>query len=232
MYLDDLAGKRFLITSGPTRCYIDAVRFISNKSTGNLGAIVATEALKRGASITFIYGVGSTIPDVTLLDKVDMRRINLIEIETIDDLLTIIQIKLRERLFDVIIHAMAVVDYSPEAYIDGKIASNKEKLQVTFSRTPKVIKLIRNQWPNAFLAGFKLEVNLTKDELIERAHISMLECGSDIIVANNINEILEEKHKAYIINLHKEIESVCETKQEVSKNLIDIISKRLEHTKK
>ncbi|MBE7445859.1 MAG: hypothetical protein HS132_11650 [Planctomycetia bacterium] len=80
-----------MITSGPTRGYIDDVRYISNTSTGRLGAMIAVELLKSGACVTFIYGIGSSIPDIALLDKDCALRLMLIEVETIDDLVTTIR---------------------------------------------------------------------------------------------------------------------------------------------
>lgn len=225
--MGNLEGIRVLITSGPTRGYIDAVRYISNKSTGKLGAVIATEFLKSGATVTFIYGTGSSLPDAALLKKENASRLALIETETIDDLLTTIQEKLNDKSFDVIIHAMAVIDYTPEKYSNSKIPSNKDKLVVTLVRTPKIIKLIRHLWPHAFLIGFKLEVGLSRNALIERAHASLAENGADLVVANNQDEITGEKHRAYLINSRKEVELRCETRQEISKNLVYIISKHV-----
>jgi len=216
-----------MVTSGPTRGYIDAVRYISNKSTGNLGATIATEALKRDACVTFVYGTGSSAPNTTLLGKDRTSRLTLIEIETIDDLLITIQEKLKGKSFDAIIHAMAVLDYSPEKQSEGKIASIKDTLTITLLKTPKVIKQIRVLWPHAFLIGFKLEVGLSRDELVERAYASIIESGSDLVVANNQDEIARDKHCAFVINSHKKVESRCETKHDIAKNLADIISRQL-----
>lgn len=223
----NLEGVSILITSGPTRGYIDAVRYISNKSTGRLGAVIATEFLKSGASVTFTHGTGSSLPDTSLLEKGNVSRLTLIETETIDDLLTTIQEKLKNKPFDVIIHAMAVLDYTPEKYSNGKIHSNKDKLVVTFVRTPKIIKLIRRSWPHAFLIAFKLEVGLSRDALIERAYASLVENGADLVIANNQDEITGEKHRAYLINPRKEVELRCETRQEIAKHLVDIISEHV-----
>lgn len=213
-----------MITSGPTRGYIDAVRYMSNKSTGTLGATIAIEALKRDACVTFVYGTGSSTPDITLLGKDYARRLTLIEIETIDDLLLTIQEKLKGKSFDAIAHAMAVLDYSPEKQSEGKIASMKDTLTITLRKTPKVIKQIRTLWPHAFLIGFKLEVGLSGDELIEKAYASLRENGADLIVANNQDEIARDKHRAYVINSHKKVESRCESKHDIAKKLADIIS--------
>jgi len=223
--MGNLESKNILITSGPTRGYIDAVRYISNKSTGKLGAAIAIEALKRNACVTFVYGTGSSTPDITLLGKDYACRLTLIEIETIDDLLLTIQEKLKGVSFDAIIHAMAVLDYAPEKQREGKIASIKDTLPITLRKTPKVIKQIRTLWPHAFLIGFKLEVGLSRDELVGRAYASMIESGADLVVANNQNEIDRDKHRAYLINSHKEVESRCETRQDIAGELMDLIAK-------
>ena len=80
-------------------------------------------------------------------------------------------------------------------------------------------------WPHAFLIGFKLEVGLSRDELVERAYASVIESGADLVVANNQNEIVGDKHRAYLINSHKEVELGCETKQDIASNLMDLIAK-------
>ena len=224
--MGSLEGGHIMITSGPTRGYIDAVRYISNKSTGKLGATIANEFLRQGAFVTFVYGSDSVIPDITLLDKDCARRLTLIEIETVDDLLSVIQEKLKDKSFDAIVHAMAVLDYTPEKHSNGKIPSKKDKLVVTFVRTPKVITLIRKVWPHAFLIGFKLEVGLSREELIERAYASLIENGADLVVANNQDEIVGDKHQAYLINSQKKVASRCETKQDIAKKLANILSKQ------
>ncbi len=227
--VENLEGKHIMITSGPMRGYIDAVRYISNRSTGRLGTLIAYEFLRRNAYVTFIRGAGSIAPDTTVLDKDCAKRLNLIEVETIDDLLATVQEKLKAKPFDVIVHSMAVLDYIPEKLDDGKIASNRDKLTITFTRTPKIIKLIRTLWPQAFFISFKLEVGLSRDELIERAYTSLEENGADLVVANNQNEILGDEHRAYFINSQKQVESRCETKQDISKHLADIVSRHLRY---
>ncbi len=223
--MGNLENKNIMITSGPTRGYIDAVRYMSNKSTGRLGTAIAIEALKREAFVTFVYGTGSSAPDIALLGKDYAHRLTLIEIETIDDLLATIQEKLKGKSFDAIAHAMAVLDYAPEKQSEGKITSIQDTLTITLRKTPKVIKQIRTLWPDAFLIGFKLEVDLSRDELVGRAYASMIESGADLVVANNQNEIDRDKHRAYLINSHKEVESRCETKQDIAGDLMNLIAK-------
>lgn len=221
--MGSLEGVHVMVTSGPTRGYIDDVRYMSNTSTGKLGTLIATALLKNGACVTFIYGMGSSIPDITVLEKDCARRLTLLEIETTDDLLTTIQEKLKDTTFNAIIHAMAVLDYTPESRRKGKIPSDNEKLVVTFVKTPKVIKVIRKLWPHAFFISFKLERGMPRDVLIERAYASLVENGADFVVANNQDEIIGDKHTAYVINVHKKIEYRCETKQDIAENLVEIL---------
>ena len=223
--MGSLEGKNILITSGPMRGYIDAVRYICNTSTGRLGAAVAAEALSRGASVTFVYGAGSKTPDVSSPETGHAGKLSLVEIETPDNLMAAIQEKLEGACFDAIIHAMAVLDYVPEKRHEGKIASGMDSLQVTFVKTPKVIQFIRKLWPNAFLVSFKLETGLRQDELIERAFASLQGNGADLVVANNLDEISGGGHRAYLINAQKRIEARCDTRQDIANRLMDIIAR-------
>ncbi|MCF6159273.1 MAG: hypothetical protein E3K32_12075 [wastewater metagenome] len=225
--MKSLEGKSILITSGPMRGYIDAVRYISNKSTGKLGAAIAVEALERGASVTFIYGTGSVTPHVVPADAECLSRLTLIEIETLDDLLTTLRERRKATSFDAIVHAMAVLDYIPESLGIGKISSRKDGLTVPFVRAPKIIKVIRTLWPHALLIGFKLEVGLSKDELVNRAYASLIDNSADFVVANDQDQIAADTHRAYLVNTDKKIEFECGTKQGISKNLVDVIVSRL-----
>ncbi|GAH24748.1 unnamed protein product [marine sediment metagenome] len=76
---------KILITSGPTRGPIDAMRYITNKSTGRLGTEIAKEALNQGARVTFIYGKGSIVPDIKDVGENLYLNLKLIEIITVSD---------------------------------------------------------------------------------------------------------------------------------------------------
>ncbi len=225
MPMGSLEGKNILITSGPMRGYIDAVRYISNTSTGRLGAAVAAEALSRGAAVTFVYGTGSKTPDAPSPDMGHTGKLSLVEIETLEDLMAAIQERLKGARFDAIIHAMAILDYAPDKRYEGKIASGMDSLQVTFLKTPKVIKLIRTLWPHAFLVSFKLETGLRQDELVERAYASLQGNSADLVVANNLDEISGDSHHACLVNAQKRIEARCDTRQDIADCLMDIIAR-------
>jgi phosphopantothenoylcysteine synthetase/decarboxylase len=148
-------------------------------------------------------------------------------VEIIDDLLTVILDRLRASSFDAVIHAMAVLDYMPGRLSKGKIPSNKDKLTLTLTKTPKIIGIMREVWPETFFVSFKLEAGLSVDELIKRAYTSLKKNDVNLVVANDQNEIAGGKHRAYLIDSQKNVVSVCETKRDIAHNLMDVVSGHL-----
>ncbi len=215
-----LSGKRVLVTSGPTRAPIDAVRYITNKSSGRLGALIAEEALREGAEVTYIYGQGSVLPQVA-----ESASLRLVEVETVPDLMEKIREELEEANYQAIIHAMAVLDYVPQAPEGEKVPSGREEWQIRLVRTPKVIKMIRDLNPRAFLVGFKLEVGSTEGELIGIAHRSLLANKADLVVANDLLQIERGSHVGYLVNPEGEVVARAEGKEEIARRLIEIIIK-------
>jgi phosphopantothenoylcysteine synthetase/decarboxylase len=226
--LEDLAGKRLLITSGPTRGPLDAVRYITNKSTGRLGVLLATEALSRGADVTFIYGKGSLTPNSDALGADAAGRLRVIEIETVDDLVEIMNAELAAAQFDAVIHSMAVLDYIPETFLEEKTPSGQDEWLVKLVRTPKVIKIIRELQPSTVLVGFKLEVDKSRQELVEAAFRSLTTNGADLVLANDLRQVEQGRHVGYLVNRAGDVEAVAEGKEEIARLLLDAVAQRLE----
>jgi phosphopantothenoylcysteine synthetase/decarboxylase len=226
--LEDLAGKRLLITSGPTRGPLDAVRYITNKSTGRLGVLLATEALSRGADVTFIYGKGSLTPNSDALGADAAGRLRVIEIETVDDLVEIMNAELAAAQFDAVIHSMAVLDYIPETFLEEKTPSGQDEWLVKLVRTPKVIKIIRELQPSTVLVGFKLEVDKSRQELVEAAFRSLTTNGADLVLANDLRQVEQGRHVGYLVNRAGDVEAVAEGKEEIARLLLDVVAQRLE----
>lgn len=224
--MSDLTNKNILITSGPTRSYLDAVRYISNRSTGMLGSKIAIEALRHGAIVTLIYGKGSIIPDIKDMDETAKSSLTLICIETNEELVNILENRLKNINFDIVIHAMAVLDYLPEKITKGKRPSTSNEWEIRFIKAAKVIKLIKKIWPDSFLVGFKLEVDKKKDELINNAYSFLRDNKADLVVANDLKEIRDGNHKAYIINKDGITLATYNTKDQIASGLISILSQQ------
>ncbi len=222
-----LKKKNVLITAGSTRGYLDAVRYITNTSTGRLGSEIAFEAMGRGAVVTYIYGADSLFPVIHGRSDLKASQLKLIEIETNNDLMKVLQEKLKNRKFDVIIHAMAVADYVPTRAKQSKTSSQKKEWLVKLVKTPKVINTIRDSWPEALLVGFKLEVNRTKDEIIRIARRFLAKSKSNLIVANDYKYISRNRHIAYMVTGDRKIPKPLKGKKAIARNIISYLEKIL-----
>lgn len=155
---------RVLVTSGPTRAYVDRIRYFSNTSSGALGSLIVESLVKRDIPVVHLYGTGSDVPDVSggnLLES--------LKITTVDDLIDAVKKIAADGDITAVVHAMAVLDYVPESLLDTKKESGEEHWDIRLIRTPKVIELIRRLMPDAYCIGFKLEAGIGEKRLIEKA---------------------------------------------------------------
>ena len=222
----------FLITSGGTSEAIDRVRSITNHSTGSLGKIIAETALAKGHQVTLI-----TTP--TALKPHPHPQLKLLVINHVEDLLTQMQKEVPHH--QVLIHAMAVSDYSP-VYMTGldevekapdlqrflqqknqetKISS-KEEYQVLFlKKNPKIISLVKEWNPTIQLIGFKLLVAVSSEELIQVARESLVKNHASMIVANDLTKIQDGHHQAYLVTDDQVLEA--STKTEIADTILSYI---------
>lgn len=203
------------------------MRYITNKSTGRLGVILAREALSRGARVTFIYGKGSLVPEADELGPDLSSRLKLVEIETVPELLEVMRGELEGEQYDAVLHSMAVLDYVPERCVEEKTRSGQDEWWIKLVRTPKVIKVIKELQPRTVLVGFKLEVNRSKEELIQIAHQSLLANRANLVLANDLQQIEQGRHVGYIVNPAGEVEGVVEGKEAIAAKLLDAVAERM-----
>ena len=219
-----------LITSGGTSEAIDSVRSITNHSTGSLGKILTEIALAKGHQVTLI-----TTP--TALKPQPHPQLKLLVINNVKDLLTQMQKEVPHH--QVLIHAMAVSDYSP-VYMTGldevekapdlhgflqqknqetKISS-KEEYQVLFlKKNPKIISLVKEWNPAIQLIGFKLLVDVSSEELIQVARESLVKNHASMIVANDLTKIQNGQHQAYLVTDDHVLEA--STKTEIAEAILN-----------
>lgn len=202
---------KILITSGGTTEKIDSVRGITNHATGTLGKYIAETFLEKGYHVTLVTTKEAVKPKDHPLLTVQI-------ITNVDSLLSTLEPLVKTH--DVFIHSMAVSDYTPVYMTDlneveqaehvsdllnrqnteSKISS-KEDYQVLFmKKTPKVISLVKTWNPDICLIGFKLLVNVSKDELFAVARESLQKNKARYILANDLTEIKGDKHHAYLLD--------------------------------
>jgi phosphopantothenoylcysteine decarboxylase/phosphopantothenate--cysteine ligase len=173
-----LKGKKILVSAGGTYEKIDAVRGITNRSSGKMGLEIAREAFIQGADVTMITGkMDVTIPKI----------IENISVESTEQMGEELKILLPK--YDVFISAAAVSDFTVKKSLNNtsdKISSG-EDLTLQLKPLPKILNTVKLINPNIFLVGFKAEYNVSEEELISLAHERIKTSGADFIVANDVS---------------------------------------------
>lgn len=219
-----LRNKKILITAGPTRAPLDAVRFITNKGTGATGARIAEEAISRGARVTYVYGRPSQIPVVRGPVHDHLR---LIAIETVDDVIRVFKSEI-PRGYDAVIQNMSVLDFQPDVVRTEKTASAVEEWTIRLVPTPKVIGLVKDLAPETFLVGFKLEVGKEPEELRRIALQFLKKNRCDLVVANDLRQIEGGEHTGYFVTPDGRVAKVAVGKDAIARSLIDYLDAHLE----
>lgn len=175
----DFAGKRVLVSAGPTYEKIDPVRFIGNFSTGKMGVAIANELVQRGAEVKLVLGPVSTEILKSISSNIDVFPVQ-----------SAAEMKEEcDRLFaqsDVAVMSAAVADYTPADVSLHKIKKAGDELAVTLKRTSDILGgLGAVKQENQILVGFALE---TENE-DENAATKMKAKNLDMIVLNSLNDV-------------------------------------------
>lgn len=169
-----------LVTMGPTQEPLDAMRLISNRSTGELGTLLALRLVAAGHQVIALRGSGSTADDSQLLKA--CKRI--IPFTTTTDLQQALQELSKKENVGAIFHAAAVCDfYLPNAG-KGKIPTKEGTLTLTLEPTIKLLPLLRDWFPGAMITGWKFEASGNRDSAIEAAAAQIKNCRTDASVVN------------------------------------------------
>jgi phosphopantothenoylcysteine decarboxylase/phosphopantothenate--cysteine ligase len=168
-----LEGVKVLVTAGPTLEDIDAVRFISNRSSGKMGYAVAQEAVNRGAQVFLVSGpTFLQTPPGALLVKVRSAA------EMADAVFN------RFADSDVVVMAAAVSDFTPIQQTPYKIKKEEAELVIRMKQTADILKTLGERKTRQLLVGFAAE----SDEVVETARKKLREKHLDLIVANDISQ--------------------------------------------
>ena len=171
-YDKDMAGKKVLVTAGPTTEAIDPVRFISNHSTGKMGYAIAKCAMERGAEVTLITGK-TAIPAPPF--------VKIIPVVSANDMFEAVKDHFGDA--DFIIKAAAVADYTPKTVAADKLKKSENDMNIPLVRTTDILKYLgEHKKQGQIICGFAME---TKD-LLENASKKLESKNADMIVANNL----------------------------------------------
>ena len=210
---DFLAGRKFVITGGPTREALDPVRFISNHSSGKMAYALAAEAVSAGAKVILISGpVNLPTPD----------RVTRIDVESADEMLeaTLAQIEAA----DVFIGVAAVADYRPKISALEKIKKSTEEIQLTLVKNPDIIREVARLNPRPVVVGFAAETN----DILENARQKLQKKNLDLLFANNATETFNsESISVTAISPTGEMEIPTANKNVVARRILQLIAETL-----
>ena len=168
----DLAGRRIMISAGPTIEAIDPVRYITNRSSGKMGYAIAKRAVARGAQVTLVSGKTDL--------EVPEGLAKFISIESADDLYENLVGEFDSN--DVVIQSAAVADYKPKSYSDKKIKKKDSDLRIDLCRNKDIAQELGKIKGNKVLVGFAAETN----DVLENAAKKIKKKNLDLIVANDL----------------------------------------------
>ena len=211
----DLAGRKIVITAGPTYEKIDPVRFIGNYSSGKMGYALAEACASRGAEVVLVSGpvtLQTVHPNIHRIDVENAAEMHRATADAFKDA-------------DAGILCAAVADFTPEQVADQKIKRGKDDLVLRLKPTCDIAaSLGKEKRPDQLLVGFALE---TCDE-VSHAQDKLARKNFDFIVLNSLNDkgagFRCDTNKITIIDRAEAVSYPLKRKQEVAEDIVDKLS--------
>jgi len=166
-----LAGRKVLVTAGPTREALDPVRYLTNRSSGKMGYAVARAALEAGAEVVLVSGP---------VDQPPPPGARVIRVETAAQMRAAVQGELAAT--DVFIAAAAVADYRPAQVAERKIKKQADEMQLELLRNPDILAEVAAAEPRPFVVGFAAETDNVEANARKKLEGKRL----DMIAANRV----------------------------------------------
>lgn len=168
----DLAGKKLLVTAGPTQEAIDPVRCLTNHSSGKMGYAIAKMAMLRGAEVTLVSGPTAIEPPLF---------VKVVSVTSARDMFEAVTGLSDEQ--DIIIKAAAVADYRPKQVSEDKVKKKDDQASIELERTGDILKYLgQHKKQGQFLCGFSME---TRD-MLRNSRAKLEKKNLDMVAANNL----------------------------------------------
>lgn len=168
----DLAGKKLLVTAGPTQEAIDPVRCLTNHSSGKMGYAIAKMAMLRGAEVTLVSGPTAIEPPLF---------VKVVPVTSARDMFEAVTGLSDEQ--DIIIKAAAVADYRPKQVSEDKVKKKDNQASIELERTDDILKYLgQHKKQGQFLCGFSME---TRD-MLRNSRAKLEKKNLDMVAANNL----------------------------------------------
>jgi phosphopantothenoylcysteine decarboxylase/phosphopantothenate--cysteine ligase len=216
---NDLAGKKALVTAGPTYEAIDPVRFIGNHSSGKMGFAIAEVLHNRGADVTVICGPTN--------QKANFEGIKVINVVSAQQMFEACESAFTDT--DILVMAAAVADYTPVEVAPQKIKKKEPTLTLSLTKTRDILKHLGNtKEPHQFLVGFALETTDEKQNALNK----LIDKKADLLILNSLRDadagFGKDTNKVTIFdNDHNEYSYPAKTKGLVAEDIVDLIIKKI-----
>lgn len=207
---------KILVTGGPTRAYLDDVRYISNYSTGALSWHLCQALKKSRFRVAAVVGPTEYEFEKLSLDK-------LVNVETNVEMYQTVLSLCRTFKPDVVVFSAAVLDFAPRERLRGKVSSEMKNWNIELVPAPKIIDEVGSRFPGISRIGFKLQSDRMNGK--ERGRFAMgylKKKGLDALCLNFRKEIGGKAHKAYLFGKDRSFR-VVRDKEEIAESLVDFI---------
>ena len=207
----DLAGKKVLVTAGPTQESLDPVRYLTNHSTGKMGYAIAKMAMLRGADVTLITGPTSITPPPF---------VNVVNITSAQNMFDAVVENAPDA--DFIFKAAAVADYTPADYHDNKMKKQDGDMSIPLKRTQDILKYLgEHRIPGQVICGFSMETQ----NMVENSREKLHKKNVDMICANNLKVAGAgfgvDTNIITVITLAETIELPLQSKEAAANSILD-----------
>lgn len=208
--------SRILITSGPTRQYLDPVRYLTNASSGRMGSALATAAIEAGHDVVIVSGpVHVPYPSAA----------RVIPVVSTEEMLAVCQTEFPA--CDGLIASAAPCDYRPQQISEQKITKSGQPLTLQLLETPDIVATLANsKSPRQWIVGFALETN---DQHL-RALVKLQKKSCSLMILNGPQAIDSEANSVEIMDRAGRIVGQCQgPKIDVARGIIQCIQQTLLH---
>lgn len=206
-----LKGKTVLITAGATREYIDAIRYVTNKSSGLMGHSFARVCQKMGGNVTLIK-TPNNLPAIAGVKE--------ITVETSSEMYDAVMSEKNNA--DIIIKSAAVSDYTPLHRVEGKLKKSEGNLVIEFKRTKDILQELGNtKKPGQILIGFAAE----SSNLMENGQNKLFKKHLDYCIINNVSAMSSDKNEIVLLDKEGNTENFSGNKLIVAQKVINKIFK-------
>ncbi len=212
-----LSRKRVLISAGPTREFMDPVRFLSNPSSGRMGYELARVAYWLGADVILVSG------EVNIRPPYGVKVINVVSAMDMKN-----AILKSEGRYDMLIMTAAVSDWRFQKQSENKIKRGEGRLKIELVENSDIVSLAKKSGKFKFILGFAAET----DNIYENASLKMKKKGLDAIFVNNVKNVgigfgSEENEGSLIFKNGDRIDTGRSTKRELALNILFCIAERI-----